>query len=585
MELQHGECLRVEFDSTLEAAHEAVRGIISWMEARQLSEDECRAWELVLAEATTNAVRHGVASGLLRLEAVSSAEAVEVRLTDHGPAFEWPESAGLPEDDEAENGRGLFIIQTICDETHCLRGRGINVLVLVKKRQVPAHKSEDTAATLELMTAELAACYETLAGLFRLSSEAARDVSSEILASTWLEELRRMAGADFLCLRMVGSDSTFLETVASSPPSASFAKALVMADTRCIESRACHTKQDQWFDDGSNFHPNDPLLEAGSEISGVAHPLECGGEAIGVLVMGAHSPHWEPMAREINVVRSLGDFLGTLLHSLRRREEANHSRLMKRELQIAADIQRSLLPAQLPQSVLVQSAGHLTSVGEVGGDFLDAIALADGSYLFVIADVMGKGVPAALFAAAFRSSLHSHLHLASQPAALMRKLNDCLFVELERADMFITAQFAHLSADARYLRTCGAGHGPLLFTDGRQIQEIGSEGPPLGVSKKYEYTHEETLLPLSAHLLMHTDGLSDAACSGTHITRKMLHDWLLYTSIAGMDAASARDSLCKLHSLHRENAPFQDDATFVVLALGASFPLSPSQPTLTHASR
>lgn len=583
--LQNCESLRTEFEPTLEAAREAVRAISHWLGARQLSEDECREWELVLAEATTNAVYHGTANGLLLMEVTNFADAIEVRLTDHGPAFAWPDDAELPEDDESENGRGLFIIQTLCDKTRCLRGKDENVLVLVKNRHVPTSGVEDTSATLELMTSELATCYETLAGLFRLSSEAARDVSSEMLASTWLDELRHMAGADFLCLRMVSNDPTLLERVACSPQSTALAKQLKLIDQRCIEVRACQSRQDQWFDGNTDFDEDEPLLNEACEISGVAHPLECGGEVIGVMTMGVFSAHWEPMAREINVARSLGDFLGTLLHSLRRREEANHSRLMKRELQIAADIQRSLLPAELPQTALLRSAGHLTSVGEVGGDFLDAIALPDGSCLFVIADVMGKGVPAALFAAAFRSSLHSHLHLAAQPAMLMRKLNDCLFAELDRADMFITAQFAHISADSRILRTCGAGHGPLLLSDVYSVREICSEGPPLGVCECHDYSHEETELPHSARLLMHTDGLSDAVCSGTHITLQMLRDWLLYTAIAGMDATSARDSLCQLHQMHQENALFQDNATFVVMALGTSKSTLSNISTLTHACR
>lgn len=105
---------------------------------------------------------------------------------------------------------------------------------------------------------------------------------------------------------------------------------------------------------------------------------------------------------------------------------------MKLEPQIAADTQRSLLPAELPQTPFVHCAGHVATVGKVGGDYLDGILLPDGGLLFVVADVMGKGVPAALFAIAFHSLLHSHLDLASQPSRLMQRLME---QALEQSDI------------------------------------------------------------------------------------------------------------------------------------------------------
>ena len=466
------------------------------------------------------------------------------------------------------------------------------------------------------MTAEVSSCYETLANIFRLCAEAARDVSSEELASNWLRQLLVISGADFLALRMLTPDGTKLEDIANvarlskaevevSRSSKNTQRVEGIQETLVsplerqattpfmdlnradlIESRAVTLRQDQWFDGNSVFHQDDPLARQSSAISGVAHPLEIGGEVIGVLTVGVCSAHWEPKARDINVVRSLGDFLGTLLHSLRRRDEANHSRLIKRELQIAADIQRSLLPDELPQSATLQCAGHLTTAGEVGGDFMDGIALADGARLFVIADVMGKGVPAALFATAFRSLLHSHLDLAAQPCELMNRLNTSLFAELDRAEMFITVELTWVSADGATLRTCSAGHGPLLLTDGRQVTEIGADGPPLGITVDEPYTHQEISLKGVTHLLLHTDGLSDSTLpEDSGLSRDRLHQWLINTSVEGIDAWSSRDTLRQMHHDHHDNTRAQDDATFVILARDNALLPSPRNQTLTHASR
>lgn len=577
--------VRVDFQATLQSAREAVREVVTWLDHQNLAADECRDWELVLAEATGNAVVHSGSERPLNIEATTTMSGVEVRVTDYSEGFEWPEKAALPEDDESENGRGLFIIESLTDRASYLRGRNENVLHLQRGRRTPPRPHDTSEATLELMTTELSACYEMLANIFRLGADAARDISAEALAANWLEEFRQLAGADFLTLRMLTPDGAQLERIAVSPATSFVTPFLDLGNTHLVESRACISRQDQCFDGCSVFHHADPLSQRSHAVSGVAHPLESGGEVIGVITFGVNKAHWEPKAAEINVVRSLGDFLGTLLNTLRRRDEANHSRLIKRELQIAADIQRSLLPVELPQSAAVQSAGHLTSVGEVGGDFLDGISLADGGRLFVIADVMGKGVPAALFATAFRSNLHSHLDLAADPAKLMRQLSRSLFTELDRADMFITAQLAYLSADSLTLRTCGAGHGPLLMSDGIEVAEIGSDGPPLGVSEEHEYAQHEINLKGITHILMHTDGLSDSSSSETQITREMLHFWLRGTSVAGMDAWTARDSLRQMHRVFQESARVRDDATFIILTRAHATLPNPNPQSLTHASR
>lgn len=580
------EGIRVEAHATLESAHEAVCTITEWFGKQGLGSEECSEWKLVLAEAATNAVRHNPGPFPLRIEACSTTTATEIRITDYSAGFDWPEDFALPEDDESEHGRGLFIIRSLTDHSSYLRGRGENVLYLQRTRRTALRPADDLETTLDLMTAEVTSCYETLANIFRLSSEAARDVTPDALAENWLEELRHISGAEFLMLRMLTPDATQLEVIATAPGGVHSVAFIDLSNARFIESRAALSHQDQWFDGSSLLHPTDPLSYLGTAVSGVAHPLETGGEVIGVLTFGVNNAYWEPKAREINVARSLGDFLGTLLYGLRRRAEANHSRLIKRELQIAADIQRSLLPTELPQSPVLQCAGHLTTVGEVGGDFLDGIALTDGGRLFVIADVMGKGVPAALFATAFRSLLHSHLDLAALPDELMRRLNHALFAELDRAEMFITVQIAYISADGLILRSCGAGHGPMLLADARQILEIGADGPPLGVLPDVSYQRQEIGLTNITHLLMHTDGLSDSTLpDGSGLSREKLHHWLQDTAVAGIDAWSCRDSLLHLHSLWQDKINAHDDATFVLLVREGSVLPSAKNSTLTHAHR
>jgi anti-sigma regulatory factor (Ser/Thr protein kinase) len=93
-------------------------------------------YELALVEACNNAIRHCTASGRHKpvlVEVLCDKKEIELRVTDHTPGFEWPEKVALP-DSESESGRGLYLIQTLMHYTNYLRGQGVNVLVMRKKK-------------------------------------------------------------------------------------------------------------------------------------------------------------------------------------------------------------------------------------------------------------------------------------------------------------------------------------------------------------------------------------------------------------------------------------------------------------------
>ncbi|MCF7787307.1 MAG: ATP-binding protein [Prosthecobacter sp.] len=153
---QQFDVFRLDFPVTLEDARDAVRSAMQWLLDRQIREDECQQWELVLAEAANNAVLYATpeqARHTVRIEAALTADVIEIRITDHTSGFAWPDNVELPEDDEREHGRGLFIISSLTDHVSYLHGQGHNVLCLKTRRKSPPQASEDTEATLELMTA------------------------------------------------------------------------------------------------------------------------------------------------------------------------------------------------------------------------------------------------------------------------------------------------------------------------------------------------------------------------------------------------------------------------------------------------
>ena len=116
----------------------------------------------------------------------------------------------------------------------------------------------------------------------------------------------------------------------------------------------------------------------------------------------------------------------------------------KAQLEIASEIQQSLLPSNFPQSPHCRITGRCVAAQEIGGDYIDTIEIKGQGLLLIIADVMGKGVPAALLATIFRTAIRSRLNLAETPGWLLSQINEQFHSELGHLNMFITAQAAYL---------------------------------------------------------------------------------------------------------------------------------------------
>jgi len=187
--------------------------------------------------------------------------------------------------------------------------------------------------------------------------------------------------------------------------------------------------------------------------------------------------------------------------------------------------------------------------------------------LLVIADVMGKGVPAAMFAAILRSLLRVSPELANQPAALLTRVNRQLYPELSGVEMFITAQLVHVDARARKIVTASAGHCPLVIADPREVRTFSPEGMPLGILPDTVFHDETADLPAGCRVLLYTDGVSDAfSPKREQYGQQRLLDWLQRTSACPRTAGELKGELARELDAHQQNAVLYDDQTFLIMA-------------------
>jgi phosphoserine phosphatase RsbU/P len=194
---------------------------------------------------------------------------------------------------------------------------------------------------------------------------------------------------------------------------------------------------------------------------------------------------------------------------------------MKRDLEIARDIQRWLLPETAPLVPGLDFAFSSQPANTVGGDYYDAFLLdperppgSDNPVLLVVADVAGKSVPAALLMATFHASLRSVASAATSLTEIVTRVNRYACAHSLEGRRFTTAFFAEFDPATRVLTYVRAGHNePFLMRASGQFERLAAGEIPLGIDPDAPYGCTEIILAASDLLLIYTDGLIEAVNS------------------------------------------------------------------------
>lgn len=576
--------LRVETACEFTAIRAGVAQICAWLGEFGLGEAELGAWELALIEAGNNAVKYAAPAGReqpIRFELSLGTAELEARVTDHTPGFDWPATISLPAPD-AERGRGLFLMQSLMDDIYYLRHRARNMLVLRRARPDGnrvwpdltdlQRRLAEAETVLHDMTAELAASYESLVAVFRYSSELGAQTNVLEFSNRLLRDLLQVAEADDLVLRLLSDDGRQLETALVLPdprPGKASPRAIALREEAALsaELRAARLRLDIWFSPEEPLAAQDPLRECLPLGIGLCHAFFVADQLVGTVAIGRRAAHQPFTAAQVNLLHTFVDFLAIQIVNTRLLAERTAAQVTRRELEIAAEIQRALLPAQLPACLPFDLSAACQSALQVGGDFYDAIPAGRGAALLIIADVMGKGVAASLFAAVLRTTVRSLGHLYHQPGELLTRVNATLFADLSRVHMFITAAMVYLDSSRNTLIYASAGHCPILSTGpGTPPLAPPKAGYPLGIEAQTHYPQTDLKLPAGAAALLYTDGLTEARDQqNQQLGEAKLANWLAEAVAQTPDAQGAREFVLRKLSEFRGPAPLADDQTFILI--------------------
>lgn len=553
---------------SLEQVSGFVDRLISFLSDHALTDrtflDEFR---LAATEATNNSIEHGcvgAAVPFVRFSLSINDSGVCLHVGDPSAFKGWTGKATLPEDPLAEGGRGRFLMEQMTDAIeHVLEPDG-HVLVLRKNfaRSGWHYEPGQQEKILEAMTEEVGASYEMINALIGLGELVASAGEMSSFLQLALQRVCELTGAQTAYVRMQKKGSLLL--VDQAGPCKLDLLASADTDKTGVEWEVFETGQEVTVINGGSFGASDPLR--GLVEAAFVAPVFFKSKRLGVLVVAQSGDGPFFTAAQLKVARVVGEYLGIVsaMNELQQQREVEQRAV--NQLEIAAEIQLSLMPNNFKMSDRLDIFGVCRPALRAGGDYFDLIALPGGALLVVVADVMGKGLSAALFANMLRTSIRAQIECAADPAQLLGRVNRVLAPDLVRLDMFITVACAWIAPDGSQIKEASAGHPPgLVFKPGQNtITVFESHGFPIGVLPDVEYTNRSLSFSVGDGLILFTDGIPE-----TNAPDGGFFDVGGITAVLeSLSSESAEEIVLRMLSCvdkFSDHAPPEDDRTLVAL--------------------
>jgi serine phosphatase RsbU (regulator of sigma subunit) len=247
-------------------------------------------------------------------------------------------------------------------------------------------------------------------------------------------------------------------------------------------------------------------------VSQLTVAMQFKGKAIGVLRLYSPKPkHFDQ--DDVGVARAVASQCAAAITNAKLYAEAIEGARIAEQMRLAGVVQRRMIPDKAPQISGLDIAAAYIPCFDVGGDFYDFIKISDSCITVAIADVIGKGIPAAIMMGLFRGALRAYADTEGNGEAtkeIVNKLNKMACGEYKDGE-FITLFYANINVKEGILTYCNCGHEPAVLIRDGQITALEKGGLVLGVEVQEEYESETLRLRDGDCLLLYSDGLIDAA--------------------------------------------------------------------------
>ncbi len=246
-----------------------------------------------------------------------------------------------------------------------------------------------------------------------------------------------------------------------------------------------------------------------SRLEGIV-PIRSGEETIGAVLLGPRPGGIPYSEDDLEYARGLADQAAVALENAWHFRETLEKKKIEKELELAADIQRRLLPPAMPVVSGLDVFAATRPARHVGGDYFDAVPLPSGETLFCVADVSGKGIAASLLMSNFQASLRALASTGRPLAEIVARMNDLMHASTA-SNKYVTAIFVRVDPDSRECRLVNAGHNDgLVARAGGSVDRIKAGGTPVGLVAARSYTETGIELFPGDVIALYSDGVTEA---------------------------------------------------------------------------
>ncbi len=243
----------------------------------------------------------------------------------------------------------------------------------------------------------------------------------------------------------------------------------------------------------------------------LAVPLQAKDRVIGLIYVD--SPNLiRPFSREdLNLLTVMANVAAIRIEHARLAEVEEAERMLAKELNQAATIQKGLLPSSAPVTDGFDIAGQTSACRTVGGDYYDYVPFPDGRLAMLVGDVAGKGMPAALMMSSLQARVQVLFEDGDDLAAKVTKLNKVVATNCPD-NRFITFFICVINPATGEVTYCNAGHNPpLVVRKNGEVEKLGTGGIILGIMPRYPYTDATVTLDPGDVLVLFSDGVTEAS--------------------------------------------------------------------------
>jgi serine phosphatase RsbU (regulator of sigma subunit)/anti-sigma regulatory factor (Ser/Thr protein kinase) len=295
-------------------------------------------------------------------------------------------------------------------------------------------------------------------------------------------------------------------------------------------------------------------------------PLVGQGELMGALYLGKRLSDQPYSSDDRKLLASLAGQVAPAMRVAQlvqeQQAEAKERERMQQELRVAALIQQTLLPKELPQIDGWTIDALYRPAREVGGDFYDFLDLGDGRLGIIVGDVTDKGVPAALVMAICRSMLRSAAQRHHEPGAVLADVNDGLVDEIPPA-MFVTCLFLVLDLDTGALTLANAGQNLPYIRTADGVAELRATGMPLGLMPGMAYEERTFRLADGDVMVLSSDGITES-----HDPSGQMYGFgrlMARVATTGASGSAVKGIIDDLEAFTGGDVDQEDDITLVVV--------------------